>query len=59
MTGGSGFLLLGVCAAGAACLLGILYLLHGAFLAGGGILGGTGVFLVGWRWVGRRFQKDI
>ena len=59
MQGGSGFLLLGICAGGAALLLGVLYLLHGQALAGGGILAGTVLFGVSWRWIGRRLRKYL
>jgi len=59
MQGGSGFWLLGICAGGAALLLGVLYLLHGDTLLGGGIIAGVVVFAVGWRWIARRFQKYI
>ncbi len=59
MQGGSGFLLLGICAGGAALLLGVLYLLHGEALLGGGIIGGTALFGLGWRWIGRALRKHI
>lgn len=59
MQGGSGFLLLGICGAGAALLLAALYLLHGQALAGGVILAGVALFGLGWRWVGRRFRRYI
>jgi hypothetical protein len=59
MQGGSGFLLLGICAGGAALLVGVLYLLHGEALMGGGIIGGTALFALGWRWIGRAFRKYI
>lgn len=59
MQGGSGFLLLGICAGGAALLLGVLYLLHGEALLGGGIIGGTALFGVAWHLVARRFRKYI
>lgn len=59
MEGGSGFRLLGVCAGGAALLLGFLYLLHGDALIGGGLIVAVAVFGLGWRWIGRRFRKYI
>ena len=59
MQGGSGFWLLGICAGGAALLLGFLYILHGEALMGGGIIAGVVVLGVGWRWFGRRFKKYI
>jgi hypothetical protein len=61
MQGGSGFWLLGICAAGAALLLGLMFLFHpqGDGRIGGGILAGTVLFAAGWRWVGRRFKKYI
>jgi len=61
MQGGSGFWLLGICAAGAALLLGVLFLLHpmGDVRIGGGIIAGTILLGAGWRWFGRRFKKYI
>ncbi len=59
MRGGSGFLLLGICAGGAALLLGVLYLLHGQILLGGGVIGGTALFGLCWRWISRAFRKYI
>lgn len=59
MQGGSGFWLLGICAAGAAVLLGLLFLLHGEALRGAGIMAAGVAFGAGWRWVGRRFSKYI
>ena len=59
MQGGSGFLLLGICAGGAALLLAVLYLLHGEVLAGGAIIAGITAFGVAWRWIGRAFRKYI
>ncbi|HEY7676721.1 MAG TPA: hypothetical protein VIG69_06600 [Candidatus Methylomirabilis sp.] len=59
MQGGSGFLLLGICAGGAALLLGVLYVLHGEVLLGGGIIGGTALFGLSWRWIGRALRKYI
>ena len=51
--------MLGICAGGAALLLGSLYLLHGEVLMGGGIIAGVAVFAVAWCWFGRRFRKYI
>jgi len=53
--------LLGICAAGAALLLGVLFLLHpmGDVRIGGGIIAGTILLGAGWRWFGRRFKKYI
>ena len=61
MQGGSGFWLLGICAAGAALLLGLLFLFHplGDARIGGAIIAGVVVFGAGWRWFGRRFRKYI
>lgn len=59
MRGGSGFLLLGICGAGAALLLAALYVLHGQVLVGGGIIVGAALCGLGWRWIGRRLRKYI
>jgi len=59
MQGGSGFLLLGICAGGAALLLGVLYVLHGEALLGGGIIGGAALLGLSWRWIGRALRKYI